>query len=311
MENQTNFTDFLFDSASERYEKEHPSYDHQVAFLKASTSLEEFLLEDHDQYVPGGNNVENTSSDSKTNVQKGTDAVEKFQAKSSPSEEEINELADAFIKHPSSAVSTLLNAARSAAGWNPVSGDTKESALGFKKYTDIISRITLLTISEASSEELRYEESNYNQLIDMITDTLSGIFEGSTKKIKSSLVDLAKACTSQSNTENTATVFSQNEVTTENSGKKVSYSIAYTFMKMELSHQSGKSAPADKFKEETLTVGAKFDFDVDTFTNAQAKKLARLKLGVSTLEQFVEATTTPEAPKPIKFCLDSVEGEPA
>jgi len=309
MKNSLQALGLLSENTLNRYAANHPSYIHHATFLAATESLSAFLNQDHKQFIPGGSTQPNTSTDSSKNVQAGSDAVKKFQAISAPSEAEIDELADAFLAHPSAAVSTLLNAARSEAGWNPLSGDTKESAEGFSRYTEILASIKLFEIVDTQTKTLHYESKDYSSLIKKASSALKSIFDGELDKIQDSLTDLAIACTSQSNTENTATVFSQGEVTTESAGKDVFYSIAYSWMKMVYSVNSGKSAPADVFQQETQTMGAKFKFTTVTFTRTVARQLANLQLGVSTLEQFIADTTTPKAPAATRSCLRNKKAE--
>ena len=82
-------------------------------------------------------------------------------------------------------------------------------------------------------------------------------------------------------------------------------------MKMVYTESSGKSAPASTYQEETQTIGAKFRFNTVVFTKAKALQLANLSLGACTLDQFISATTTPDAPSALKTCLRKRQKEPA
>ncbi|EMD1210318.1 hypothetical protein VQD75_001276 [Vibrio alginolyticus] len=270
--------------------------------LSSSSSLVDFLNQPHDQYVPGSNPSTYTSSDSEEAIKEGQEGVQKYQSISEPTQQEIEEMAAVFQAYPSQAVSTLLNAARVESGWDPISGDSEDSAKGFANYTQIVSSISLFEIVTVDSKELHYEEKNYKDLITKATAAVSSIFTGDPDKITSALTDLAVACTSQSNTKNTATTFAQNEITTESVGRDVWYSLGYTWMQMEYSENSGKSAPANEFKSATKVVGAKFKFSSLLLTKPMAEKLARLQYGVCSLDEFNKSITTPIAPQ-FKTCL--------
>lgn len=271
-------------------------------FLTASSSLVDFLNQPHDQFVPGSNPSTNTSPDSEAAIKNGQAGVKQYQTIPEPTQEQIEEMAAIFQRYPSQAVSTLLNAARVESGWDPIADNSENSAKGFAKYTSIVSRISLFEIVTADSKELHYEERNYNDLIAKATNAVTSIFTGDPRKITSSLTDLAVSCTSQSNQENTATTFAQNEITTENLGNDVWYSLGYTWMQMKYSVHSGKSAPANQFQSSTKVVGAKFKFSSLLLTKSMAEKLARLQYGVCSLDEFNNSITTPTAAKS-KTCL--------
>lgn len=268
----------------------------------SASSFSDFLNQPHDQYVPGSNPSTNTSLDSEEAIKEGQEGVDRYQATSEPTQKEIEEMAAVFQDYPSQAVSTLLNAARVESGWDPISGNSEDSAKGFAKYTSFVSNISLFEIVTVDSKELHYEEKNYKDLIAKAANAVTSIFTGDPKKITSSFTDLAVACTSQSNTKNTATTFAQNEITTESMGRDVWYSLGYTWMQMEYSENSGKSAPANEFKSTTKVIGAKFKFSSLLLTKTMAEKLARLQYGVCSLEEFNKSITTPTAPQS-KTCL--------
>ena len=119
MSNTLETLGFIEAKSHNRYDESHPSHPILKTFLAAQESLNDFLNQPHDQFVPGGSTEPNTSVDSEPSVTEGTDAVEKFQSIAEPTEAEREELAEAFLKNPSAAVSTLLNAARNESGWNP------------------------------------------------------------------------------------------------------------------------------------------------------------------------------------------------
>lgn len=283
----------LVDNVNKRYSVDSAAYKLHMTLVNASSSLDDFLNNPHNQYVPGSN-AANDISENLVNIVNAADKkVEKFQALSEYSDADIEEMAEVFIKNPVEAVTTLLNACRVESKWNPLSSNTKESAEGFSSYTKLVSSLNLFEVESAETESLSYSEKDYKDLINKAADAISGIFTGDITTIKNSLTSLAIACTSQSNTENTATTFCQSQVSCIGSEKDIHYSLAYTWMSMRYSVNSGKSAPANEYQQQTQIVGASFKFAVLKLTHAVAKNLARLQYGVCSLSEFAQSMKTP------------------
>lgn len=292
----------LVSDVNKRYSADTISYRHHMMLVNASSSLDDFLNSSHNQYVPGSNANNDIAEDIVNSVKVADRKVENFQAKSEYTDEDLEEMADVFLKNPIEAVTTLLNACRVESKWNPLSSNTKESAEGFSAYTKLVSSINLLEVENAQTETLTYAEKNYKDLIDKAANAISSIFTGDITTIKNSLTSLAIACTSQSNTENTATTFCQSQVSCTGSDKDIHYALAYTWMSMKYSVNSGKSAPANEYQQQTQIVGASFKFAVLKLTHAVAKNLARLEYGVCSLSEFAQAMSTPISTG-VKSCL--------
>ncbi|KHN52648.1 hypothetical protein [Pectobacterium fontis] len=212
-----------------------------------------------------------------------------------------DEITKVLTSSTGNAVSSILGLSQSRSGWNPLDPDNDSNSKGFTRFVESLLKVPYFNTTQSERTTVNYEEENYDSLISKVVDLYSGIEEKDKSKIKTSIVNLAKACTSRVNTKNTKTLFVQNTLNASN--KNIVVQLQQTFMMMERSHTSGKGAPKDKYKTEIIVQVLELTFQGDIWTKSAAEKLAE-KFAKS-WDDWLNDTTTPESDdaKNIKFCF--------
>lgn len=207
------------------------------------------------------------------------------------------------------AVSSILGLAQSRTDWNPLDPDNEKNAVGFQNFVTSILKVPYFNVTQSERTTVHYEEDNYNSLIDHVVDLYDGVAGSDVGKIKKSIVDLAKACTSRVNTKNTKTLFVQNTMAA--TGTDIVVGLQQTFMMMEKSHESGKGAPKDHFRTEITVNVMELTFKGNLWNRSAAEKLAAKF--VKSWDDWLDDTTTPQTDnvKQIDFCFEQKVGTPA
>ncbi|OOE48866.1 hypothetical protein [Salinivibrio kushneri] len=212
-----------------------------------------------------------------------------------------SEIVDLLTESTGNAVSSILGLAQSRTGWNPLDPDNDKNAEGFQEFVSSILKVPFFNVTQSERTTVHYEEENYNSLIDKVVGLYDGITEQDVPLIKNSIVNLAKACTSRVNTQNTKTLFVQN--TMNATGTDIVVGIQQTFMMMERSHSSGKGAPKDHYKTEITVNVMELTFKGGLWNKSAAEKLA--DKFVKSWDDWLDGTTTPASPSAdqTQFCF--------
>ncbi|WP_413111872.1 hypothetical protein [Thaumasiovibrio sp. DFM-14] len=207
------------------------------------------------------------------------------------------------------AVSSILGLAQSRTGWNPLDPDNAQNAAGFENFVGSLLKVPYFNVTQSERTTVHYEESNYNSLIDKVVSLYDGVMASDVGAIKKSIVDLAQACTSRVNTQNTKTLFVQNTINA--AGQNIVVGIQQTFMMMERSHSSGKGAPKDQYKTEITVNTMELTFQGNLWNASAAEKLANKF--VKSWDDWLDGSTTPPAKgqENVVFCFGDKTKQPA
>ncbi|KHK49115.1 hypothetical protein PI87_27015 [Ralstonia sp. A12] len=214
---------------------------------------------------------------------------------------------DLLTQSTANAVSSILGLSQTRSGWNPLDPTEKENAQGFQRFVEQILKVPYFNTTQAETKTVHYQESNYNSLIDKVVDLYDGVTQQDKEKIKRSIVNLAKACTSRVNQKNTQTLFVQNTMHAPGNSRNIVVQLAQTFMMMELDHRTGKGAPQDQFKTEISVRVLELTFQGDIWDRSAAEKLAAKF--VQSWDDWLNDSTTPPSPqqRKIAFCFSPRE----
>ncbi|WP_435952935.1 hypothetical protein [Dryocola sp. BD626] len=212
-----------------------------------------------------------------------------------------NEIVDILARNPGNAVTSILGLAQSRTDWNPLDPDNAKNSKGFTDFVASILKVPFFTTTQSETKTVHYEEENYNSLIDKVVDLYDGVTDQNKEKIKLSISNLIKACTSRVNTQNTDTLFVQNTLQAANGNIVVQ--LQQTYMYMELDHNTGKGAPKDKYKTQIDVKVLELTFSSALWTRDAAEKLA--DKFVQSWDDWLNGTTTPDSAKQsrLKFCF--------
>lgn len=207
---------------------------------------------------------------------------------------------DALYASIPNTVSTVLGLAQSSSGWNPVNPDDPQAAQKFVAYSERISSFPLLVLQSASTNNLHYQESNYNSLIDKISALYTDVSSRDIGAIKTSLSNIIKACTSRVNTKNTQTLFTQSTIVAD--GGTISLVLCSSTIMMEYNHQSGKGAPKDTYRTDIAARQVIYQFNASAYSKAIARSL--LNKTFTSVDEWINGATTPPGPAKVQFCFD-------
>ncbi len=212
-------------------------------------------------------------------------------------------IVDLLTESTANAVSSILGLSQTRSGWNPLDPNSAQNAQGFQRFVEQILKVPYFNTTQAETKKVHYQESNYNSLIDKVVDLYDGVTEQDKDKIKRSIVNLAKACTSRVNQKNTNTLFVQNSLHAPGNSRDIVVQLAQTFMEMELDHRTGKGAPQDKFRTEIEVNILELTFKGDIWERSAAEKLANKF--IESWDDWLNDTTTPPSPhqRNVVFCF--------
>ena len=210
-----------------------------------------------------------------------------------------SEIIDILANNPGNAVTSILGLAKTRTTWNPLDPDNSKNSQGFMDFVEQILRVPYFRITQSEHPTVNYEEENYDSLIDKVAELYEGITEVNKEKVKNSIVNLAKACTSRVNTQNTDTLFVQNSIQASNNDIVVQ--LEQTYMLMERSHSTGKGAPKDKYKTQVDVKVLELTFSSSLWTRDAAVKLAAKF--VKSWDDWLNDNTTPDTARNVTFCF--------
>lgn len=128
-----------------------------------------------------------------------------------------SEAVDAMLKFPATGLMHISDLSRIASGWNPASLDN--TGANSKRYDDYINRLLkmpLLTLDYAEHQRVERQSSDWNELINNISDLFTGISGEDVGQIRKSLTNLAVAASSKMSTDERTDLFCQTALNTGN-----------------------------------------------------------------------------------------------
>ncbi len=91
------------------------------------------------------------------------------------------------------AVASIFNHAQNRAGFHPANTSADKLAVAFDSYVKEIDKTPFLHFVENKSDKQTFESKDYNALIDRVVALYDGVSSEDKKKLKESLVDMAKS----------------------------------------------------------------------------------------------------------------------
>lgn len=202
----------------------------------------------------------------------------------------------AFIKAPATGCSTLLDMARSMSKWDPLTPNDPVNVARFKDYVANIDKNPMFHLTMADSVTYDKKTSDWNKAITEIANLFDGISSEDKGKIKDSLVALAEAATSRSDTKQTTNLFCQNTI--QANGEDVNVFIYSS--SVEFVESSGKSTS----KQQKFTImRVRLEFKVDLWNQVIATEVA--KRHFKDLLDWLDRFTTKQGDSPEQLtCFD-------
>ncbi|MFK0731967.1 MAG: hypothetical protein ACFKPT_04335 [Gloeotrichia echinulata GP01] len=117
-----------------------------------------------------------------------------------------SELLQIFKSNPATGCTTVMDMARIAAGFNPLSKpedpteERQKQEKAFDDYVDRIMKAPFFSLNESSRDDIHRGDSDWNTVIDSVVGLYEGIEDVSKKSIKDSITAMAKAATSRKDT---------------------------------------------------------------------------------------------------------------
>lgn len=122
------------------------------------------------------------------------------------------EFIETFVNAPATGLSTLLDMARAAAGWDPLAPDDPVNVARFRSYVAAVETNPLFHLTLADTVHYERRSQDWSKVISDIADLFDGVESEDRDKIKKSLVGLAEAATSRTDTRQTTNLFAQNTI---------------------------------------------------------------------------------------------------
>ncbi|PCS22318.1 hypothetical protein [Candidatus Enterovibrio escicola] len=218
---------------------------------------------------------------------------------------DLVELTNLLASSTGNAVSSILGLAQSRTDWNPQDPCNINNPNGFIKFIEKLLTMPYFLAAKSEKTGVHYDNNNYDSLINNIVDLYTGLTESDKTLVKSSVISLAKACTSRVNTKNTKTLFIQQ--TLDASDRNIVVRIHQTFMIMEYDKQNNKGCPTSHFGTDLDVNVLELTFQGNLWSKEAAKKLANVF--VQSWDDWLQYTTTPslDEKQPKKYCFDKPE----
>ncbi|MEC4816465.1 MAG: hypothetical protein SAK29_24835 [Scytonema sp. PMC 1069.18] len=177
---------------------------------------------------------------------------------------QYNQLLETFKSNPATGCTTVMDMARIAAGFNPLSKpeDPKEERQkqekAFEDYVVRIMKAPFFFLNESSRDDYHRGERDWGNAIKTIVDLYEGIESQSKDSIRKSLEEMAKAATSRKDTRQTKNLFAQSTI---DLAKEVQVFIYSSSISLEESESKGSTS-----KQTDITIiKARLTFQKETW----------------------------------------------
>ena len=180
-----------------------------------SSSLQGNCLESHPPVVSGSTVVGSGTQDALDKDKAFSALLPPPGADEPLTMEKYNELLKIFTDNPATGCTTVMDMARIAAGFNPLSPELESNQKAFDDYVTRIMRAPFFFLNTSSRTDYQRGEKNWDVVINSIVDLYEGIESQSKQEIKKSLISMARAATSRTNTRQTKNLFAQSTIDLE------------------------------------------------------------------------------------------------
>ncbi len=207
------------------------------------------------------------------------------------SPERYNELLRIFMSNPATGCTTVMDMARIAAGFNPLSPELKDNQKAFDDYVGRIMSAPFFFLNDSSRTDYHRGEKNWNVAVNAIVNLYEGIETQSKEQIRKSLINMTEAATSRKNTRQTKSLFAQSTVNLE---KEIQVYIYSSTISMEESKSKGGTS-----KQTDITIiKARLTFYKNLWPSyAQMVMNRHVKL----VSDWLDANTTKPGTQPVNL----------
>jgi len=150
-----------------------------------------------------------------------------------------------FMHQPLDGCTSIMNIARTAAGFNPLTPDVKGNVQKFQDYSARILAAPFFNLGYADSKKEKRSSENWDELIDSIVGLFEGIQDQDKTRIKNGLTQLAKAATSHSGTRQEQNLFVQNVLQMD--GGTLNVFIYYSSVQLQEDKSKGSTSRQTEF----------------------------------------------------------------
>ncbi|ABX07714.1 hypothetical protein Haur_5086 (plasmid) [Herpetosiphon aurantiacus DSM 785] len=200
-----------------------------------------------------------------------------------------------FKKNPMDGCTSVMNIARIAANFNPITPNITGNYQAYNTYIEKILSAPFFNLNFTDIKVVNQSSSNWNEAIDSFVNLFEGILDSDRSKIKEGLVALTKAATSHLNQKQEQQLFVQNVLQADTNA----YTIAIYYSQVELVEDSKKGGTT---KQSTFKVAR----TLLSFRVNEWPYFAEAVWGkhVQTVIDWLNVNTTTAGARTVNLCLE-------
>jgi hypothetical protein len=150
-----------------------------------------------------------------------------------------------FKVQPMDGCTSVMNIARTAAGFNPLNPDVTDNVQRFQDYTRRVLSAPFFNLGYADTKTEVRESEDWNVLIRAIVGLFDGVKDEDRERIKDGLTTLAEAATSRSGTKQKQNLFVQNVLQLD--GGTLSVFVYYSSIVLQEDKDKGSTSRQSEF----------------------------------------------------------------
>jgi len=213
-----------------------------------------------------------------------------------------------FRSNPMDGCTSVMNMARVASGFNPAlmaepGAGEAEQLRNVRTYNDYISRLMsapFFNFEFNDKKNLVEAKSDWNALVDSISDLFEGVMAEDKASIRKGLVALIKAATSRVRTEQRQYLFTQSVLRAGTSGSSLDYNVNIYSSEVVMIADEGKGGTSTQASYQVLRT--KLTFRSDEWPNWADRVWAKQ---VTTVDDWLDGNSTPADPAyNKKLCIE-------
>ena len=208
-------------------------------------------------------------------------------------QEEYNNLLDKFKGAPMTGCTTVMDMARVTSGFNPQIPLKEGNYTSYLDYVKRIASAPFFHLEYSNTIEYHRESKDWNDAIDEIVGLYDGIKAEDENKIKESLVNLAKAATSRSDTKQKENLFVQNSLEAS-----MQYRVHIYYSNVELVEHKSKGSTS---KQTDFTIARTRLRFYDELWEHYAERV--MKKHVKLMDDWLDDNTTKAGDQSINLCI--------